>query len=100
MNTLNTYLEKRGVSDEQMEEARRYTQACIDAYNLRQAREAQHMTQVELAEIMGVSQNRISRMENGDIETMSLDTIRRYIEAVGGKLSLVAELPTGCFSLF
>ena len=67
----------------------------LDAYNLREARKASNMTQVELAREMGVSQNRISRMENGDIGAMSLDVIRRYIEAVGGSIALVAELPTG-----
>ena len=33
---------------------------------------------------MGVSQNRISRMENGDLGSMSLDTLRRYMEALAG----------------
>ena len=33
---------------------------------------------------MGVSQNRISRMENGDLGSMSLDTLRRYVEALAG----------------
>ena len=82
-----------------MEEARRRTQAMIDAYNLREARKACKMTQVELARRMGVSQNRVSRMENGDITAMSFDTIRRYIEAVGGSVSLVATLPTGTVRL-
>lgn len=99
MSNLKAYLDKRGITEEQMEEARRATQAYIDAYNLREARKASHMTQVELAKAMGVSQNRISRMENGDIGTMSFDTIRRYIEAVGGKVSLIADLPTGQVSL-
>lgn len=99
MNDLNAYLKKRGITEDQMEEGRRATQAYIDAYNLREARKASHMTQVELAKTMGVSQNRISRMENGDIGTMSFDTIRRYIEAVGGKVSLIADLPTGRVSL-
>lgn len=48
---------------------------------------------------MGVSQNRVSRMERGDLATMSLDTIRRYVEALGGKFSLVADLPTGRVTL-
>ena len=30
---------------------------------------------------------------------MSLDVIRRYIEAVGGELTLVAELPSGKYRL-
>lgn len=99
MDKLEAYLEKRGIADEQMDVARHATQATIDAYKLREARKASHMTQVELAEAMGVSQNRISRMENGDIGSMSLDTISRYIEAVGGTVSLIADLPTGQVSL-
>lgn len=95
MNNLETYLAKRGISNEQMEAARHATQSYIDAYVLREARSEGGMTQTQLAEAMGVSQNRISRMERGDLSTMSLDTIRRYIEALGGKLSLVADLPTG-----
>lgn len=99
MSKLETYLDKRGITDEQMNAARHATQATIDAYKLREARKASHMTQVELAKAMGVSQNRISRMENGDIRSMSLDTISRYIEAVGGTVSLIADLPTGQVSL-
>ncbi len=99
MGNLKAYLDKRGITEEQMGAAHHATRTAIDAYNLREARKASHMTQVELAKTMGVSQNRISRMENGDIGTMSLDTVRRYIEAVGGKVSLVADLPTGRVSL-
>lgn len=99
MAKLNAYLEKRGITEEQMVEARMHTQAVIDAYNLREARKACNMTQVQLAQAMGVSQNRVSRMENGDIGSMSLDTVRRYIEALGGEMTLVATLPTGRVSL-
>lgn len=99
MSDLNAHLEKRGITAEQMDEARAETQAVIDSYNLRQARKASDMTQVELAKTMGVSQNRISRMENGDLGSMSLDTIRRYVEALGGRLTLVAELPSGTVML-
>lgn len=99
MSDLNAYLEKRGITAEQMDEARAETQAVIDSYNLRQARKASDMTQVELAKTMGVSQNRISRMENGDLGSMSLDTLRRYVEALGGRLTLVAEQPSGTVML-
>lgn len=95
MSNLDDYLRKRGISDEQMDVAQRKTREMIDAYALREARKARNMTQVELAREMGVSQNRVSRMENGDLGTMSLDAIRRYVEALGGKVSLVAKLPSG-----
>ena len=99
MSSLNEYLQKRNISKEQMAEARERTHAYVDAYALRMARTEGGMTQMQLAQSMGVSQNRISRMENGDMATMSLDTIRRYIEALGGKISLVADLPTGRITL-
>lgn len=99
MADLNEYLSKRGITEQQMDEARAQTKALIDAYNLKEARKANNMTQVELAQAMGVSQNRISRMENGDMGAMSLDSVRRYVEALGGSLTLVADLPTGKVSL-
>lgn len=99
MADLNEYLKKRGISKQQMDKARAYTKATIDSYNLKEARKANHMTQVELAKAMGVSQNRISRMENGDMSAMSLDSVRRYVEALGGSLTLIADLPTGKVSL-
>ena len=33
-----------------------------------------------------MSQNRVSRIEHGDIERAQLDTLRKYVEAVGGEL--------------
>ncbi len=95
MASLDTYLKKRGITEAQMEAARNRTQAAIDAYNLKLARKACNMTQVELAAAMGVSQNRISRMENGEIGSMSVDSLRRYIEAVGGTMAIIANLPSG-----
>lgn len=89
------YARERGVTEEQLRTARERTRNVIDAYNLREARKASCMTQVQLAKAMGVSQNRVSRMENGDLGSMSLDSIRRYVESIGGKLVLSAELPFG-----
>jgi DNA-binding transcriptional regulator YiaG len=62
MANLNKYLCKRNITHKQMDQARAYTQATIDAYNLREARKACHTTQVQLAKAMGVSQNRVSRI--------------------------------------
>jgi len=58
---------------------------------LRQLREALDVTQVELAELLQVSQNRVSRIENGDIERSQVDTLRRYVEALGGTLHVEVE---------
>ena len=99
MANLNNYLHKRGISDEKMNRARQETQAIIDAYNLKEARKISNMTQVQVAREIGVSQNRVSRMENGDMNAMSIDSLRRYVTALGGELTLVADLPSGKVTL-
>ena len=99
MANLNAYLKKRGIAEEQMDEARRITQAYIDAYNLEEVRKASNMTQVQVAQKIGVSQNRISRMENGDMNAMSVESLRRYVSALGGELTLVVDLPSGRVAL-
>ena len=95
MATLQDYITKRGITKNQMDTARQQTLSIIEAFNLREARMASEMTQVEVAESIGVSQNRISRMENGDMGAMSIDSLRKYIAALGGNLKLIADLPTG-----
>ena len=99
MADLNAYLDKRGITAEQMDEARQETQAIIDAYSLKEARKASNMTQAQVAETIGVSQNRVSRMENGDMDAMGIDSLRRYIAALGSNLTLVADLPSGRVTL-
>lgn len=95
MANLQDYIAKRGITKDQMAAARQQTFSVIEAFNLREARKASEMTQAELTESIGVSQNRISRMENGDMGAMSIDSLRKYIAALGGSLKLIASLPTG-----
>jgi transcriptional regulator with XRE-family HTH domain len=64
----------------------------VRAYHLRELREALGITQVQLADALKVSQNRVSRLEHGDIERTQIDTLRRYVEAVGGHLHLDVEI--------
>lgn len=61
-------------------------------YRLRLVRKRLDITQVELAKRMGVSQIRISQIENGKLESFELGTLIRYVEALGGKLSMSVEL--------
>ena len=61
------------------------------ATTLKDLREALARTQVELAQSLGVGQDTISRIERSS--DMLLSTLRRYIEAMGGRLELVARFP-------
>lgn len=56
-----------------------------------QLRRLRNRTQVEVAEVLGVTQDSVSRLEQrADI---MLSTLRKYIRAMGGNLSLLAEFP-------
>jgi predicted transcriptional regulator len=63
----------------------------VRAYRLREVREGQGVTQVDLAERMHVTQPSVSALERGDLERAGIATIRAYVEALGGKLDIVAN---------
>ena len=63
MSNLDEYLAKRGVTPAQMEQAERETQTLVEAYNLREARKTSHMTQVQVAKQLDMTQVQVSRME-------------------------------------
>jgi transcriptional regulator with XRE-family HTH domain len=60
---------------------------------LAKLREARQMTQVSLAETLNVGQAAVSRIETRTDAYVS--TLRRYIEAVGGTLVILARFPEG-----
>ena len=58
---------------------------------LKDLRQAVKRTQEDLASSMGVGQDTISRFEKrGD---MLISTLKRYVQAMGGQLELVARFP-------
>lgn len=58
---------------------------------LRDLRQAEHLTQERMAELMGVEQESVSRLERR--ADLLLSTLSSYVAAMGGKLRLVAEFP-------
>ncbi|MDP2822701.1 MAG: XRE family transcriptional regulator [Sulfuritalea sp.] len=58
---------------------------------LKDLRQAVAQTQQDLAAALGVGQDTISRLEKRS--DMLLSTLRRYVEAMGGTLELVAQFP-------
>lgn len=72
-------------------EARRQLLADRAAYALAEIRKQAGLTQTDVANAMGVSQNRVSVIERGEIAHTELETIRSYIEALGGHVRLVAD---------
>ena len=54
-------------------------------------RKAHQRTQASMAEQLGISQDGVSRLEKRS--DLLLSTLRNYVEAMGGNLSLIAEFP-------
>ena len=62
--------------------------------HLRKLREQLSLTQGQIAEALGVTQPTVSDMER-EGRDLKISSLKRYIEATGGKLRLDIELPDG-----
>lgn len=60
---------------------------------LHELRQAKHLSQERLAEVLETKQANISRIERRT--DMYISTLRSYIEAMGGRLDIVAKFPDG-----
>jgi len=62
--------------------------AIEDALALADLRQSRHVTQVQLADDLGITQGNVSRLEGRS--DIYLSTLRSYIEALGGHLEIAA----------
>lgn len=85
---LDDYLAKRPAK-EQEAIAARSAELIAEEATLRQLREARERSQEELAVKLHVKQAAVSKLERRT--DMYLSTLRSYIEAMGGKLEIVAR---------
>jgi predicted transcriptional regulator len=68
-------------------------QKILDEMALWELREALNLTQESLAESLNVKQASISKMERRS--DMYLSTLRKIVEAMGGNLEIIANMPGG-----
>lgn len=61
------------------------------AYRLAEIRREHGLDQTALAQKLGVSQSRVSRIERGELDRAEIATIRSYVEALGGTMEIVAR---------
>lgn len=61
---------------------------------LSRLREELNLSQAELAAAMGVKQPTIAKIEQADNDPR-LSTLKRYVAALGGEISIDVTLPTG-----
>ena len=58
---------------------------------LRHLRKARRLTQERMAQLLGIGQDSVSRLESRS--DLLLSTLKSYVEAMGGSLKLVVEFP-------
>lgn len=74
-----------------------HKRAILDALALAEAREQRDVRQKDIAKILGVTQANVSRIERE--EDVYLSTLRKYVEALGGRLEVNAVFPDKTVSL-
>ena len=69
----------------------RAAQLITEEMTLQELRRARKLTQSRLARKLGIGQDGISKLEKR--ADLMISTLRKTVEAMGGRLSLVAEFP-------
>lgn len=69
---------------------REQTRAMQRGFQLAEERKRLGLSQARVAELMEISQARVSKIESEGISDM--DTVRRYAEALGGRMYSVIEI--------
>jgi transcriptional regulator with XRE-family HTH domain len=69
----------------------RAAQIVAEELTLRELRKAHEKTQTQVGKLLDMSQDEVSRLEHRT--DLLLSTLRKYIEGMGGALSLIAEFP-------
>ena len=69
----------------------RAAQLIAEEMSLRDLRKALGLTQERIAEVLNIGQHGVSRLEKRS--DLLISTLRSYVEAMGGSLSLIAEFP-------
>ena len=80
---------KQGTRAQNEAEARRLS----EALHLSQLRKARGLTQEAMAELLGVSQAEVSKMERRS--ELYIGTLKKFIEAMNGELVLAARFADG-----
>ena len=81
------------MSPEAQQRARDKTQLMLEAMPLQELRQARALSQDEMARALGIKQAAVSKLERRT--DMYLSTLRKFIEAMGGRLEIVAHFPEG-----
>lgn len=97
MKTLEQLMEE--IPLERQAKVKALSEQLIQEVGLAHLREELNISQKQLAEALGISQPAVAKIEQKDNDPR-LSTLKRYIEAMGGKLSLTVQMPMGDSRIF
>jgi len=87
---IEDVLKKLSRSERKAIEARRQ-ELLAEYMTLQDLRKARELTQQRMAELLGIKQANVSRIERRS--DLLLSTLGSYVAAMGGRLRLIAEFP-------
>ena len=82
-----------GFSPERRRRIEAIKEELLEEMPLHELRRARSLTQQDLARSLNVNQPAVSKLEQR--ADMYVSSLRSYVEAMGGKLKIVAEFPEG-----
>jgi transcriptional regulator with XRE-family HTH domain len=85
------------MSPERRARAQARAQEIMTEMALQELRRARELSQAQLAEALGEKQPNISQLEQRT--DMYVSTLRKYIEAMGGELEIIARFPEGAIRI-
>ena len=92
MSTLKELISKE--SPEVQRKIKEQRDQYITEYSLFNLRKELEVSQAELADALQISQPSVQRIESRGLDT-KLRTLKKYVEALGGEISLLVNLPSG-----
>lgn len=92
MSTLKELISKE--SPEVQRKIKEQRDQYITEYSLFNLRKELEVSQAELADVLHISQPSVQRIESRGLDT-KLRTLKKYVEALGGEISLLVNLPSG-----
>ena len=95
MAKYSTWQEARKKRSINQSEVRKLTREYLSKSQnatLAEIRIALELTQKELAEIIGIDQSNVSRIERGPMNSTELGTLEAYVNALGGELEIRARI--------
>jgi len=90
VRTMNEFI--ASLPKERQKRIRKRSKKLVEEYMaLQEIRKARELTQKDVAKKLKISQDGVSRLEQRS--DVMLSTLRKYVEAMGGSLNLVAQFP-------